>query len=173
MPTTSNFNVQPYNDDYDALKKFYKILFRPAYAIQARELTQLQSILQNQLGSFGEHIFKDGSMVIPGTITVNTTYEYVRLQKKGTSTGKLDFPSENITSLSDLIDAKLTGTNGVTAVIKNTADATTTDPPTIFVQYESSDTTNNVARFAANETILVFCQAEQLLLVDCKLKQQL
>ena len=153
MPTTSNFNVQPYNDDYDALKKFYKILFRPAYAIQARELTQLQSILQNQLGSFGEHIFKDGSMVIPGTINVNTTYEYVRLQKKGTSTGKLDFPSENITSLSDLIDAKLTGANGVTAVIKNTADATTTDPPTIFVQYEGSDTTNNVARFTANETI--------------------
>ena len=102
MPTTSNFNVQPYYDDYDALKKFYKILFRPAYAVQARELTQLQTIFQNQIGYFGEHIFKDGSMVIPGTITVNSTYEYVRLQKKGTSAGKLDFPSENITSLSDL-----------------------------------------------------------------------
>ena len=153
MPTTSNFNVQPYYDDYDALKKFYKILFRPAYAVQARELTQLQTIFQNQIGNFGEHIFKDGSMVIPGTITVNSTYEYVRLQKKGTSAGKLDFPSENITSLSDLIDARLTGANGITAVIKNTADSTTSDPPTIFVQYEGSDTTNNVARFAANETI--------------------
>ena len=138
MPTTSNFNVQPYYDDYDALKKFYKILFRPAYAVQARELTQLQTIFQNQIGNFGEHIFKDGSMVIPGTITVNSTYEYVRLQKKGTSTGKLDFPSENITSLSDLIDARLTGANGITAVIKNTADSTTSDPPTIFVQYEGS-----------------------------------
>ena len=76
MPTTSNFNVQPYYDDYDALKKFYKILFRPAYAVQARELTQLQTIFQNQIGNFGEHIFKDGSMVIPGTITVNATCRF-------------------------------------------------------------------------------------------------
>ena len=147
MPTTSNFNVQPYNDDYDALKKFYKILFRPAYAIQARELTQLQSILQNQLGNFGEHIFKDGSMVIPGSITVNSNYEYVRLQKKGTSTGKLDFPSENITNMTDLIGAKLTSTSAfgfIKSTIIDVADATTIDPPTIFVQYEGSDSNSNV-----------------------------
>ena len=44
-----NFNVAPYYDDFSEDKNFHRILFRPAYAVQARELTQLQTILQNQL----------------------------------------------------------------------------------------------------------------------------
>ena len=42
-------------------ENFHRVLFRPAFAVQARELTQLQTILQNQIERFGEHIFKDGS----------------------------------------------------------------------------------------------------------------
>ena len=59
-----NFNVTPYYDDFDATKNFHRVLFRPGYAIQARELTQLQTILQNQVTQFGNHVFKDGSQVI-------------------------------------------------------------------------------------------------------------
>ena len=42
--------------------------FRPGYPVQARELTTLQSILQDQIESFGSHVFKEGSVVIPGNI---------------------------------------------------------------------------------------------------------
>lgn len=52
-----------YFDDYDEDKKFYRILFRPAVAVQARELTQLQTILQKQVSRFGDHVFKEGSVV--------------------------------------------------------------------------------------------------------------
>ena len=31
----------PYFDDFDDTKKFLRILFKPGYAVQARELTQL------------------------------------------------------------------------------------------------------------------------------------
>ena len=48
MPIRTNLNESPYYDDYDITKQYHKILFRPGYAVQARELTQLQTILQNQ-----------------------------------------------------------------------------------------------------------------------------
>jgi hypothetical protein len=56
-------NVQPYFDDFSQAKKYQRILFKPGFAVQARELTQLQTILQNQIEQFGSHIFKDGSIV--------------------------------------------------------------------------------------------------------------
>ena len=58
-----NFNTTPYYDDFDADKNFHRILFRPGRAVQARELTQSQTLLQDQLQKFGDHIFKDGSRV--------------------------------------------------------------------------------------------------------------
>ena len=45
---------------------FYRVLFRPGFAVQARELTTLQTILQNQIEQFGNHFFKEGTIVIPG-----------------------------------------------------------------------------------------------------------
>jgi len=53
MPQETNLNVTPYFDDFDDKKNFYKVLFKPGYPIQSRELTTLQSILQNQVEKFG------------------------------------------------------------------------------------------------------------------------
>jgi hypothetical protein len=50
------FNVDPYYDDYDDNKKFLRILYKPGYAVQARELTQAQTIAQKQIQRFGDHI---------------------------------------------------------------------------------------------------------------------
>ena len=69
---TTNFNVSPYYDDYDEDKAFLRVLFRPGYAVQGRELTQLQTILQKQSSRFGDHIFKDGSKVLGGEVTLDT-----------------------------------------------------------------------------------------------------
>ena len=62
----TNFNIAPYYDDFDKTKNFHRILFRPGFAVQARELTQMQSILQDQVSRFGDHIFKEGSKVFHG-----------------------------------------------------------------------------------------------------------
>ena len=64
--------------DFDKNDNFYRVLFKPGFPVQARELTQLQSILQNQIESFGSHIFKEGSMVIPGNINYNAEYNSVK-----------------------------------------------------------------------------------------------
>ena len=58
MALTTDFNVDPYYDDFDQTKNFYKVLFRPGYAVQAREVSQLQTILQKQIERHGQHMFQ-------------------------------------------------------------------------------------------------------------------
>jgi len=58
MPSPTDFNLSPYYDDFTESKKFHRILFRPSFAVQARELTQSQTILQNQIERVGDHLFK-------------------------------------------------------------------------------------------------------------------
>ena len=77
MPQKTNLNVDPYFDDYDPSKNFYKVLFRPGYSIQSRELTSLQSVLQNQIESYGKFQFKQGDLVVPGEIGLNNNLNYV------------------------------------------------------------------------------------------------
>ena len=77
MPQSTNLNVTPYYDDFQSDKDFYRVLFRPGYSIQSRELTTLQSILQNQVESVGKFLIKEGSMVVPGEISFNNKYSYV------------------------------------------------------------------------------------------------
>lgn len=78
-----DFNAEPYYDDFDETKKFYRILFKPGYAVQARELTQLQTQLQDQISKFGNSVFKDGTVVLGGekfyetdliAISIETSY---------------------------------------------------------------------------------------------------
>ena len=71
MPQETNLNVAPYFDDFDATNNYNKVLFKPAYPIQARELNTLQSILQGQIESMADNLFREGSVVIPG----NTNYD--------------------------------------------------------------------------------------------------
>ena len=60
---STNFNVDPYYDDFDETKDYHRILYRPGLAVQGRELTQMQTILQNQIDRFGESIYKEGSVI--------------------------------------------------------------------------------------------------------------
>ena len=79
MPQETNLNVSPYFDDFNEDKNFNRILFKPASPVQARELTQLQTILQNQIERFGQHFFKEGSQVIPGQVAYDPLYYAVEL----------------------------------------------------------------------------------------------
>ena len=74
MPQQTNLNVAPYFDDFDATNDYHKVLFKPGYPVQARELTSLQSILQNQIEKFGQHFFKEGAKVIPGNTGYSQLY---------------------------------------------------------------------------------------------------
>ena len=62
----------PYHDDFDVKDNFMRILFNPSRAVQARELTQLQTILQHQQKVSSEFLFKDNSIVDGARITINS-----------------------------------------------------------------------------------------------------
>ena len=118
---STNLNVSPYYDDFDKFKNFYKVLFRPGFPIQARELTTLQSVLQNQVASVGSHLFKDGAMVIPGQVGWDNNVDCILLQSS--------FLGSEVENYRDsLYGATITGlTSGVKAEVINTISVIETE----------------------------------------------
>ena len=78
MPQQTNLNVSPYFDDFSEDKNFHKVLFKPGFPVQIRELTTLQSILRVKLKNLGP-FFKEGSQVIPGGIGIDFSYYGVKI----------------------------------------------------------------------------------------------
>ena len=144
MPSPTDFNLSPYYDDFSESKSFHRILFRPAFAVQARELTQSQTILQNQIEKMGNHIFEGGARMIPGEITYDLQYYSVKLTSfTGTST------------LSDFIGLNLVGqTSAVEAKVVAVDIATSSDPNTLYVKYTKTGVGNNTHDFVAGESMV-------------------
>ena len=141
MPSKTDFNVSPYFDDFTEDKKFHRVMYRPAFAVQARELTTQQSILQNQIESFGDHVFQHGAMVIPGAISFDKNYFAVKLTSFN---GTLSLYNANTLT---------GGTSGVVADVVGFAATDGTDPDTLFVKYTTSGTDNSSEKFTDGETI--------------------
>ena len=134
----TNLNVSPYYDDFSEDSLFHRVLFRPAYSVQARELTQMQTILQNQIERIGSHFFKEGSVVIPGQSGFDVTYSFVKLQSTFTI-GATTHTAENFRT--SLVGVRLTGdTSDVVAKVVNTVAAEDSDDLTLFIKYEKSGT---------------------------------
>jgi len=85
MAINTNFNIDPYYDDFDDAKNYHRILFKPGYAVQARELTQQQTILQDQINKFGDYIFQSGSIVTGGKNNFQTV-QYINVASTYSST---------------------------------------------------------------------------------------
>jgi len=141
-----DFNTEPYNDDFDENNKFYRILFRPSFAVQARELTQLQTILQQQIAYQGNHIFKNGAMVIPGQVSLDSNYNYVKLQTF--------YGSDVIeTYIDNFAGRKIQGDSGVEATVLKVVREEGSDETTLYVRY-SSAADNNVTKTFSNSEII-------------------
>ena len=124
-----NFNVDPYYDDWSPEKNFHRILFKPGRAVQARELTQAQTILQDQVTKFADNIFKQNSPVTGGQVTTNFNCYYIKLQSTYNNT------AIDITKFDGLLVKNATGT--VVARVVAYAAATGTDSATLVVSYKS------------------------------------
>ena len=151
MPQKTNLNINPYFDDFDKDDNFYKVLFKPGFPVQARELTTLQSILQNQIESFGSHMFKEGSMVIPGNIALDPEYPAVKLNA--------DHLGIDISVYGkNLVGKRLRGqTTGIVAKVdryENVSDLNGITNPTIFVKYLQSGNNNDIEPFQDGEVLI-------------------
>lgn len=155
-----NYNIPPYYDDFDQSKNYLRVLFRPGYAVQARELTQLQTSIQAQIDRFGSHVFKEGSPVLGGQASLDTSYEYVKLETTFDDGGTTYYPEgdggSNLSYYASAVGLTVTGvTSGITATVLEATPSTTSDSLTIFVRYTRADTANTSHQFSAEE-ILTF-----------------
>ena len=161
----STTKVKVFNDGLDSFddflesKNFYRILYRPGFAVQARELTQMQTLIQAQIDRAGQYAFKDGSRVIKGQVTLNTEFDYIQVEDTFQST--LDSSSDQLTTsnyLTEFVGTTITGAsnsgNQVTAKVLKAvaADSGTGAPLTLYVKYKKKGGTNRtVEKFVAGE----------------------
>jgi len=160
MGINTDLNVDPYYDDFSEAKQFNRILFKPAKAVQARELTQLQTILQKQVERFGSNIYKEGTIISGINLTARNDLFYVKVndQPGFTNPSLYDQVKDNggITS-----SFTITGqTSGLTAeIIKGQSGFQTQDPnlKTFYIKYlnTAQDGDADVKQFQAGESLVI------------------
>tara|TARA_B110000902_G_scaffold57530_1_gene67349 strand:+ start:10176 stop:15203 length:5028 start_codon:yes stop_codon:yes gene_type:complete len=122
---TSNTFSSTYKDDHTDSDNYHRVLFNSGRALQARELTQLQSIIQKEITRFGSHVFKEGAAVNPGGVTVNNQYEFV----------KLNTAVNQLPNVSALEGVTLTSDSGISIEVLEAVAVEGTDPATLYVKY--------------------------------------
>jgi hypothetical protein len=150
MSQKTNLNISPYYDDFDSSKNFLKVLFKPGYPIQSRELTTLQSILQNQVQEFGTHMFKEGSVVIPGNLVYDGQFYAVKLNAVQSGVDVSLYVDK-------LVGKTVTGDiSGITAKVQKVVLPTESDDVeyiTLYVKYLGSDENFEFTQFVDGETL--------------------
>ena len=125
----------PYYDDFNDTEKFLKILFKPGYSVQARELTQLQTLLQNQISKFGSHVFKNGSIVFGGITTV-TSCNFVRFSGMTSTSNLFNYDENGIVTSGKVI---ISNTGAKAKVITTISPTTQDNYAIVFLQYLSGN----------------------------------
>lgn len=147
-----NLNSFPYFDDYNKDKKFHRVLFKPGVAVQARELTQLQTMLQEQIKRFGDHVFKEGSVITGCAEESNFQFPYVTILDT-----LVDATAIDNDTLADYEGEYVIGqTTGVRALIKKTAtgeEGLSPNLKTFYLQYVSSGDDFETTAFEAGEIL--------------------
>ena len=145
MPIKTDLNVTPYYDDYNEENNFHQILSRPGYAIQARELTQMQSILRNSVEHISNFVLQEGSVVVPGQLRVMNDFSFIKLAA--------DFGGEAV-DVTQYLGTEIQGvTSGVKAHVQHVIAGTTTEQPTLYLRYTSTGSDNTSTVFNDGEIL--------------------
>lgn len=161
MPIKTNLNIDPYFDDYDVSKKYYRTLFKPGYALQARELTQLQTTLQNQIEQFGSNIYKDGTVIRGCNFTEIRDLKYVKVNDGINPVDYIERTEEIDDGEGGTITREyyyeLAASNGLRAIIITAAEGFMSRSPdlnTFFIRYLNS-ADDNTKVFAAGAELSI------------------
>jgi hypothetical protein len=151
MPLQTDLNQAPYYNDFDPAKGYQQILFKPGVAVQARELNQYQSMLQNQIEKFGDNIFRRGTIIEGCGLTYFPVFPYVKLKD-----AEVDGTPVNVSSYRGLY-AK--NSDGLEALIVTSVDGFESQSPdlnTIYVKYTNSGNDGNTSVFSANQVLTIY-----------------
>jgi hypothetical protein len=157
-----NNDTQPYFDDFDESKNYHRILFKPGYSVQARELTQLQTALQAQIDKYGQWAFNNGSAVIGGKTSLDVEYDFIKIEDVFYSTVLTGSGASynSSTNIADFVGKTITGTKNTTNQVKAKVIGFSTfvsngEPNTLFIKYTNNGGPNkDVKKFVAGETFV-------------------
>lgn len=137
----------PYYDDYDSDKNFHRLLFRGGRAVQARELTQIQTILQDQINRFGKHIFKEGSIVIGGQIS---TTQATSINLKTTyANNDISIASFNNVTVANVATGSNNALIRAQILVSEDESSDGSNPPVLMARYLTGE------QFSSNDTIKI------------------
>ena len=139
----TNLNNAPYFDDYLENKKFYKILFKPSTAVQARELSQLQTMLQKQINRFGSHVFKNGSIVDGVNPNVIDEAHVVRVKNSYTNNNVVDLDAILNSSNNLYLVSQSSDVEAKVITIRDGSQAEAPNTKRLYVIYTNADDTNS------------------------------
>jgi len=172
MGINKDLNVDPYYDDFDETKQFNRVLFQPSKAVQARELTQLQTILQKQVERFGSNVYKEGTIISGVNLTARDDLFYVKLKDQVGFTNPTIY-DEVFASDGSSTRFILQGTSGLKAeIIKGLTGFETSAPnlKTFYINYlntsQDASGTSDVKQFGANETLSLLDSNENAVTSD-------
>jgi hypothetical protein len=156
----TNLSVNPYFDDFDETKNYYQVLYKPATAVQTRELNVQQSILQDQIDKFGRSIYQEGSVTEGCSFTFDNGYSYVKINDTFTN-------NFTISTTTQFIGNILTNQNGLKATIVNSVDGFQSSPTgdlnTFYIKYLNSTTSQSVY---ANADILTITSSSNVAIAN-------
>jgi hypothetical protein len=141
----------PHFDDFDETKNYHRILFRPGFAVQARELTQLQTALQSQIDKLGQYTFADGDRVLGGKQTLLVdNFQYIKLDPTHSNTAISTY-------LSTFAGKIIQNTAGLQAKVIKVVPAetvgNTAEPDTLYLEYINSGTNKETSVFSQGDVI--------------------
>ena len=163
---TENTFKGVYKDDFLDSAGYQRILFNSGRPLQARELTQLQTILQTQITRFARNIFLDGAAVSPKSSGAGTEIRDYVVVARTTDVTNPVLPQEAKQYLGAVFTgAAKTGTSGLKFVVSHVevtdANDGTGSFPVLYGRYidagqnktNSTETQTTPLTFGLGETL--------------------
>ena len=157
MGINTDLNIDPYFDDFDQTKQFSRVLFRPARAVQARELTQLQTILQNQVERFGSNVYKEGTIISGVNISNRPDIYYVKITDSGITDPNVYSQTYTDDGVARNFQLEGAGSGLIADIIigENGFETRAPNLKTFYIVYKNTTTsgTTEIKRFNQGETL--------------------
>lgn len=152
-PLETPLDISPYFDSgvEEIAKNYYRILFKPTNAVQVRELNAIQDIIQNQIESFGDNIFKRGTIIQGCNFIFYNNYPYVKIidnDLTGTPINVNQFLGLNVVDSANLISLVVGVAPGFVSQDPNLN--------TLYLRYLNSGNTGSMTAYSAGESLTVF-----------------
>ena len=115
-----------YKDDFKDSDNYHRILFNSGRALQARELTQLQTIIQKEISRLGSNLFVEGAAIQTAGLKVTNNYEFIKLAPPSVLPSNLALMENSIFEGLD---------SGIKVRVNQAVSAVDADPETLYVTY--------------------------------------